>query len=266
MAKLKRDKYYSDNKNWEIPEYEVFEFFQKKTKYCIGIPVINEGKKIKMQIEGMKRYSKMVDILIFDGGSTDGSVNLGFLKKMSIRALIISSSGQGRQLRAGLAFALGQGYEGVITVDGNGKDDISAIPEFIKALDQGYDFVQGSRFLAGGYYKNNPIDRLLIARLIISPILSIAAGYWYSDAPNAFRGYSRRYLLHPGVQPFRNEFIRYELLFYLTIRANRLKLKTKEIPVTRTYPKGQIPTKIVGFKKIIDLLNIFKIALGVYNP
>ncbi len=266
MAKLKKDKYYSDSKNWEVPKYEILEFFPKKTKYCIGIPVINEGRKFNKQIEKMRKYSKMADILIFDGGSTDNSVEPAFLKKMGIRALIISSSGQGRQLRAGLSFVLEQGYEGVITIDGNGKDDISAIPEFIRALDRRYDFIQGSRFLAGGYHENTPLDRLLIARLIISPILSIAAGYWYTDTPNAFRGYSRKYLLHPEVQPFRRGFNRYELLFYLTIRANRLKLKTKEIPVTRTYPKGQTPTKIVGIKKIIDLFNIFKIAVGLYNP
>lgn len=247
-------------------EYRVLQFFPKKTRYCLGVPVINEGEKIKKQLKNMKQYSKIVDIIIFDGGSTDGSVAPKLLKSMGVRGLITSPSGQSRQLRAGLAFALKQGYDGVITIDGNGKDAVSSIPEFIKALDEGYDFVQGSRFIRGGHHENTPLERLLIARLFISPLLSLSAGYWYTDTPNAFRAYSSRYLLHPKVLPFRSIFSRYELLFYLTIRANRLGLKTKELPVTRNYPKGMVPTKIVGFKKFFDMINILKIALGFYNP
>lgn len=255
-----------NDENWEVPKYKISQFFQKKTKYCIGIPVINEGEKIRKQLKKMKQYSEMADILIFDGGSTDGSLDLKFLKSMNVRSLIISLPGQSKQLRAGLNFVLKQGYEGVITIDGNDKDEVSAILEFMKALDEGHDFIQGSRFLNGGYHENTPIDRLLIARFLISPLLSLAAGYWYTDTPNAFRAYSKKYLLHPKVLPFRDEFVRYELLFYLSIRASQLGLKTKEIPVTRIYPKGKIPTKIVGLRKVSDMVNIVRIALGFYNP
>lgn len=255
-----------NRKKWQIPAYKINQFFSKKTKYCIAIPVINEGSKIKKELEEIKKYAKVADILILDGGSTDNSVNVDFLKRTGVRVLITSQSGQGRQLRAGLSYALNQGYKGIITIDGNGKDDVKAVTQFIKALNEGYDFVQGSRFIKGGYHENTPLDRLLIARGFISPLLSWAAGYWYTDTPNAFRAYSKKYLLHPQVNPFRNVFVRYELLFYLSIRANRLGLKTKEIPVIRCYPRGFVPTKIVGFKRVFDVINIIKIALGFYNP
>ncbi len=255
-----------NTKYWQVPKYTIKEFFKKKTKYCIIIPVINEGKKIKKELQELKPFSKLADVILADGGSTDGSTDNKFLKKQNIRALLTGPMGQSKQYQFAFSWALKQEYKGIITIDGNHKDDVSVVPLFIKALDKGYDYVQASRFIKGGKHKNTPSDRIFFNRVIISPILSVAAGKWYTDTPLAFRGYSKKYLLHPKVQPFRKVFVRYELLFYLVTRANRLGLRTKEIATTRKYPKGQVPTKIVGWKKIKDMINIFKIALGLYNP
>lgn len=251
---------------WEVPNFRVSVFRGKRNKYCVGVPVINEGERIRKQLKRMKKYSEMVDILIFDGGSSDGSVGRSFLKKQGVLALVISERGQGRQLRAGMAWALKQGYEGVITVDGNGKDGVDAISGFVQTLDEGFDYVQGSRFVEGGKHVNTPWSRLIGIRLIISPLLSLAAGRWYTDTTNGFRAYSRQYLLHSGVKPFRSIFVNYGLLFYMVIRCNRLKLSTKEIPVTRSYPKGKVPTKVVGLKAISIVTTCLKVALGMYSP
>ena len=40
----------------------------------------------------------------------------------------------------------GQDYQGIVTIDGNDKDDPEAIPRFIDALKQGLDVVQASRW------------------------------------------------------------------------------------------------------------------------
>lgn len=258
-----------NNKDWELPNFGTFEFAPKKTKYCVGIPVINEGEKFKKQVIEMKKYSNLADIIIFDGGSTDGSTNKEFLKKNSARTLLVLKSfgNQGTQLRMGLSYALKQGYEGIITIDGNGKDDSDAILNFIKALDNGFDFVQGSRFIKNGKAINTPPSRFLAIRLIHAPIISLASGYWYTDTTNGFRAYSKKYLLDPSVKPFRNIFVKYELYLYLSVRANRLGFKTKEIPVTRRYPKGTVPTKILGIKSYFDFLTTtIKTSLGYYNP
>ena len=235
-------------------------------KYCLIIPVINEGERIQKELKQIKRFTKMIDVVVVDGGSTDGSVNPDFLKKVGVVKKIASPLGQSLQYQHGFTWALKKHYKGIITIDGNNKDGVSAIPDYIEALDQGYDYIQGSRFIKGGKHVNTPRERIFFNRFIISPLLSLAAGYWYTDTPNAFRAYSKKYLEHPKVKPFRKIFKRYELLFYLTIRANRLGLKTKEIPVTRKYPKDHIPTKIVGWKRLLDMWNILKISLGFYNP
>lgn len=258
------------NKNaWQLPNYKIYQFTKKQTKYCICIPILNEGENIKNQLERMFPFSKKSDIIIADGGSIDDSTEENFLKKMNVATLLIlkSHGGQGTQLRMGFAYALSQGYEGIIQIDGNNKDGVGAIPKFIKALDEGFDYIQGSRFIKGGKAINTPPLRYFAVRFLASPILSLGARFWYTDVTNGFRAYSRKYLLHEGVQPFRDIFVRYEFNMYLTVRANQLGLKTKEIPVSRIYPKGKVHTKISFIKGNFDfLLSQLKTALGVYNP
>ncbi len=257
------------SKDWQVPKFKTLELRQKKSKYCVCIPVLNEGEKIKKELQRLLPYSKMADIIIADWGSTDGSNDPKFLKKMNVRSLLtLKDKGrQGTQLRMAFAYALKQGYEGIIQIDGNNKDGVEVLPEFIRALDGGFDYTQGSRFIKGGKAVNTPFIRWLAVRFIGSPLLSFGARYWYTDITNGFRGYSKEYLTHPEVQPFRNIFVGYELNMYLTVRANQLGLKTQEVPVARIYPLGKVPTKISFFKgNLTFLIVIIKTAFGFYTP
>ncbi|GLI09889.1 dolichol-phosphate mannosyltransferase [Paenibacillus tyrfis] len=245
-------------KSWEVPKHEVLELCPKAHNYCVCIPVINEGDKIRKQLEKLKPYTSTVDIIILDGGSTDNSLDHKFLIEQNVRALITKKD-KGKlsaQLRMGFAYAMNEGYEGVITIDGNNKDSVESIPSFIKELKEGYDFIQGSRYVSGGKEINTPLSRKLAIKLIHAPYLSLLAGYRYTDTTNGFRGHSRRLILDERLAVFRDIFNTYELLAYLSVKAPRLGYKTKEIPVTREYPKGKIPTKISPLKGNLLLLQI----------
>jgi dolichol-phosphate mannosyltransferase len=255
-----------------VPTFEANEFAPRTTRYCLCIPIINEGERIKSELEQAKKSNiqKLLDIVICDGGSSDGSTAEGLLKSYGVNALLTKKD-KGKlsaQLRMGFYWCLHRGYEGIITVDGNDKDNLESVPLFVEKLDEGYDFIQGSRFIKGGRSVNMPLIRYLAVRFIHAPLISISAGRGFTDTTNGFRAYSRRYLEHPAVQPFRNEFATYELLAYLSVRAPQLKLLTCEVPVTRVYPEqGKIPTKITLFKGNADLLKILvKTIKGDYNP
>ena len=252
-----------------IPNHKKEILKEKSTKYCVVVPVINEGERIQTQLQKMKDISKDIDIIIADGGSSDGSLELEFLKSCNVRA-ILTKQDKGKlsaQLRMAYKFALDEGYEGIVTVDGNGKDSVESIYEFIKTLDDGYDMIQGSRFIQGGAAINTPKIRHFAVKLIHIPVISAIAGFKYTDTTNGYRGYSKKYLEHPDVQPFRDIFDTYELLAYLSVKAPRLGLKTCEVPVTRTYPSdGKIPTKISSFRGNFLLIEIlWHLAMGKYN-
>jgi hypothetical protein len=164
------------------------------------------------------------------------------------------------------AFALEQGYEGIVTIDGNDKDDPEAIPRFIQALQGGVDFVQASRFLPGGVAENTPVSRDLAIRFVHAPMLSAFSGFRWTDTTQGFRAYSRRMLLDPRVAPFRDVFMGYELLAYLSLRAPQLGFRCVELPTVRRYPQGEVPTKISAVRGNLAVLGVlFKACLGRYN-
>ena len=244
-----------------VPDFIIKEYQKKQSKYCLLIPILNEGERIKNELERAKNkdIGSLVDIIICDGNSNDGSTDDQLLKSLDVNTLLIKMGDgrQGTQLRMGIYYALQRGYDGIITIDGNNKDSIEDVPKFMKKLDEGYDFVQGSRFIKGGEAINTPIIRYLSVRFIHAPIISLTAHKWYTDTTNNFRAYSKNYLENENVQPLRDIFVTYELLAYLSVKADQLKMKTCEIPVKREYPKtDKIPTKISPIKGNSDLIKI----------
>ena len=255
-----------------VPKFEAHEYFEKTKKYALLIPIINEGERIEKELERAKsaNIKDFADIIICDGGSSDGSTNDETLKNLDVNTLLIKQDEgrQGAQLRMGIFFALERGYDGIITVDGNNKDSVEDVPKFIEKLEQGYDFVQGSRFINGGQAINTPIIRYLSVRLIHAPIISLTAKHWFTDTTNAYRAYSARYLKDGRVKPFHDIFMTYELLAYLSVRATQIGMKACEIPVTRAYPpKGtKTPTKISSLGGHFEILRIlFNNLAGKYN-
>lgn len=256
--------------DWQVPSYTETALFPKRHRYCICIPVLNEGERIRRQLQAMRPLTELADIIIADGGSTDGALDLEFLENTGVRALL-TKTGPGKlsaQMRMAMAYGLQQGYDGFVFIDGNDKDDSSAIPRFLEALENGYDHIQGSRFIPGGRAINTPLSRHLGILLVHAPLISLAARFRYTDTTNGFRAYSARLLTDERVQPFRDVFSQYELHYYLAIRSARLGLRVTELPVTRAYPKkGKTPTKISPIK---GNLQVFKTLLRAcshaYDP
>lgn len=255
-----------------VPCYEEQSFQKKKAPYCLLVPVINEGERITAELKRAQKagISDFVDIVICDGGSDDGSMNIDSLRDVGVNALLTKRDfgRQSAQLRTGIAFACDRGYDGVLTIDGNNKDSIECVPLFVEALLEGYDLVQGSRFIECGEAINTPLSRLMALRLIHVPLISFRAKFHYTDTTNAFRAYSMKLLTDPRVAPLRDVFVGYELLAYLSIRAPQLGYKVCEVPVVRTYPTaGKTPTKISPVRGSIELMSVLLKAIsGCYDP
>lgn len=267
----KKDITPAERARWQVPAMETLLWQGKQHPFCIVIPVINEGERIKSLLKRMKaeQISSIADIIIIDGGSTDDSLKIEDLKQIGVRGLLLKK-GPGKlsaQLRCAYAVALDQGYEGIVTIDGNDKDDPEPIPRFIKALENGIDFVQASRFLPGGVAVNTPKSRHFAIRYIHAPCLRLSSGFKWTDTTQGFRAYSRRMLLDPRISLFRDVFSTYELLAYLSYRAPKLGYACRELPTARRYPIGEIPTKISAIKgNFLVLKVLLQTCMGYYNP
>lgn len=252
------------------PQFDRHEFRAKASDYCLCIFVINENGKLHKFLERVRPYAAKVDVVVADGGSTDGSTDEDVLRGFNVNTLLVKrDAGRlGTQMRMAFAWALERGYRGVLTIDGNDKDDPAAIPEFVRLLNDGVDHVQGSRFLPGGVSENLPLSRWLAVRWIHAPLISLAARHRYTDTTNGFRGYSARFLADPQVDPFRDVFQGYELHYYLAIRAARLGFRVVETPVARRYPAhGPLPTKISPVRGNLNVLKcLARACCGCYDP
>jgi dolichol-phosphate mannosyltransferase len=243
--------------SWAVPVFTATAFRPRKARYAVCVFVLNEGQRLLAQLGRMQAVAGTAELVVADGGSTDGATDPHRLRAAGVNTLLVKT-GPGRlsaQMRMALAYCCARGYEGVIVMDGNNKDDPAAIPRFAEALDHGWDHVQGSRFVPGGRAVRTPWARLLAIRGLHAPLVSLSAGFRYTDTTNGFRAYSRKLLTDARVAPFRDCFRGYELHYYLAIRAARLGFRVKEIPVTRAYPAhGQAPTKIHGLRGNLGVL------------
>jgi hypothetical protein len=97
---------------------------------------------------------------------------------------------------------------------------------------------------------------------------SLAARFHCTDTTNGFRAFSRRVVLDPRVQPFRDIFDTHNLHYYLSVRLPRLGFRVKEPPVRRVYPAaGPAPSKTGVVKAKLGILKLLILAvMGQYNP
>jgi dolichol-phosphate mannosyltransferase len=259
-----------DDRDWQLPAHTIEELGPKANSLCIVIPVLNEAERLSRQLARMRPFCSECDIVIADGNSTDGCAAAERMRSFGVRTVLrkLEPGGMSTGMRMAYAYALRQGYVGIIQVDGNNKDGVEAIPEYVALLRRGADCVLGSRYLPGGSAINTPLIRDLAIRLVHAPLISLAARRRMTDTTNGFRGFSRRFLLDPGVRPFRHVFANYNLPYYLAVRSVQLGYRVEDVAVVRAYPKDEpAPTKIRGpkgyFGVIAELLNT---VIGTYNP
>jgi glycosyltransferase involved in cell wall biosynthesis len=255
--------------NIRTPNYRVDWQQARQHRWAICVFVINEGEKVRKQLRAMKDYGDLVDLIVADGGSTDGSLTEELMREVNAKALLVKT-GPGKlsaQMRMAMDYCMSEGYDGVIVIDGNGKDGLEAIPSFVEALQAGWDHLQGSRFIPGGHHENTPLSRYLAVNLLHAPMVTLASGFRYTDTTNGFRAYSRTLLTDPQIDIFRPCFDRYQLHYHLAIEAARQGFRVKELPVSRVYPaSGKTPTKIKGFGGMFAVLRqLFDVCTGKYR-
>ena len=211
----------------------------------LAVPVaFNEEKKIGRVLD--RFVAGLVDaVLVVDDGSTDGTPQVVLQKGV----LLLSHEkrrGVGAAIRSAVTYARANAFDVLVIVAGNDKDRPAEIPRLVKAIvEDGYDFVQGSRYRPGGEHGNMPFYRQVATRLIHPGLCSLATGRLVTDSTNGFRAIRLSILDDPKIDIDQDWLDQYEMEPYLLYQAIRLGYRFKEEPVTKIYPP-----KAVGYTKM----------------
>ncbi len=149
-------------------------------RIAIIIPVYNEESNIEKLFIKMKQFDKK-DIIVVDDGSRDNTVAI--VKRLG--AILLEhkiNKGKGMAHRTGFAFAVKQGYDGIITMDGDGQHNPDEIEKFLKSVNYA-DILIGTRDMT---LANMPIDRYLTNK-VTTLVVSLIASQKVYDSQSGFR-------------------------------------------------------------------------------
>lgn len=198
-------------------------------------PLFNERHAIERLVRRVP--SEIAETIVVDDGSDDGGSELA----RAAGARVIEHGarrGVGAAIRTGIEAARASGHWAVVIMAANGKDDPAEAPRLITELRDGFDYVQGSRYLTeGGASLNLPRGRDLMIRGYTA-MFRLLSGFKVTDVTNGFRAYRLTLLDDPRIRIDQRWLDRYELEYYLHWKVVTLGYRVIEVGVSKTYPKG----------------------------
>jgi len=210
-------------------------------------------------------YDAVDEVVVVDDGSRDETARAA--RAFPVTVLQHGSNrGVGGVIKTGLQRALDCDRDVFIIMAGNGKDNPEEIPRLLAAIHDGYDYVQGSRFVTGGKSENLPLFRRL-AVPASALVYRLLTGFQGTDALNGFRAYRLSVLNDPRIDVWQKWLDRYELEMYLHYKCLSLGYRVKEVPVTKSYKHFRSGDSYSHIRPIVDWWSIvrpiFFLALGL---
>jgi dolichol-phosphate mannosyltransferase len=171
--------------------------------FSIVIPACNEAENLQVVVPALlselERAGINHEILVVNDGSTDDTRDV--LVALAARYANVrfveapAPNGFGLAVRAGLANFRG---DAVAIVMADGSDDPADLVKYHTKLQEGYDCVFGSRFVAGSKLIDYPTHKLIINRLA-NLFIKVLFQIRYNDVTNAFKCYRRTVIA--GLEP-----------------------------------------------------------------
>ena len=206
----------------------------------VVIPALNEADNLPHVVPLVPSW--VTEVLLVDGYSTDGTVELARQLWPGIRIVQQKGRGKGAALRSGFEAAKS---DIIIMLDADGSTDPGEIPAFVSALLTGADFAKGSRFAQGGGTADMPWYRrwgnwsfVMLVRLLF--------GGAYSDLCYGYNAFWADVL--PALKLDADGF---EIETAMNVRALRAGLKIVEVPSfedKRIYGEGRLKTIPDGWR------------------
>jgi phosphoheptose isomerase len=188
-------------------------------RVSVIIPALNEAENLPLVLPRIPAY--VHEVILVDGNSTDGTVEVARNTLPSIRVVQQNGPGKGNALRTGFATATG---DVIVMLDADGSTDPGEIPLFVHALLGGADFAKGSRFLHGAGTSDMQFHRRLGNQFFVL-LVRLLFGGRYTDLCYGYNAFWRSHL--PQLDLDGEGF---EIETMMNLRALTAHLRIQEVP------------------------------------
>jgi glycosyltransferase involved in cell wall biosynthesis len=191
----------------------------KPLTVSLVIPVRNEARNIAWVLEQIA--DDVSEVILVDGNSTDATLITARSCRPDIKVVPQEGSGKGSALRTGFLAATG---DIIVMMDADGSMAPQEIRHYLHFLANGYDFVKGSRFIAGGGSLDITTFRRLGNRFLLAVFNSLYDGD-LTDLCYGFCAFHRRYL-----EVLALSSTGFEIEAEMVVRAMQAGLRIAEVP------------------------------------
>lgn len=152
------------------------------------VPAYNEEESIEATMRDLEENAPMVDVVIVDDGSSDGTARICCEHGWSLISLPINL-GLTDAFQAGMKYALANDYDYAIQFDADGQHQAKYIKCLLEtAQSTGDDIVIGSRFLE----KRKDVSARMFGSIIISGLMKLTTGKWINDPTSGMRLFDKK--------------------------------------------------------------------------
>jgi glycosyltransferase involved in cell wall biosynthesis len=196
-----------------------------RPRIIAGLPAYNEGKYIGSLVLDTRQY--VDEVIVVDDGSSDNTARVAGLAGADV-VRHPQNLGYGAAVRSLLAEARQRNADVLVILDADSQHDPREIPNLVKPLDHGYDFVIGSRENQTGKI---PLYRRVGQKVILNSV-SALSGTELTDSECGFRAFSKKAIATLDLKQD-GMAVSAETI----AEATRCNLKITQVPVSVTYHK-----------------------------
>jgi glycosyltransferase involved in cell wall biosynthesis len=188
------------------------------------VPAYNEEHTVGRVIEEIRSFDPGFAIVVVDDGSADRTAFVAERQGVQVLRLPFNL-GIGGAVQTGYQYALDNGYELAVQVDGDGQHNPQEIAGLVRPiLDGQADMVVGTRFAAGGGYRGTRLRRVGIH--LFAGLVSLMVGQRVTDTTSGFRAVNRK-----GIRLFAADYPHDYPEVEATVLLARHRLRMVEVPV-----------------------------------
>lgn len=197
-------------------------------KVLVIIPAYNEELNIQNTVNKIVKYNKKssnnIDYIIINDGSKDNTKEICIKNNYNVINLI-HNLGIGGAVQTGYKYALENNYDVAIQFDGDGQHDENYIDSLVNEIEEGNNFVIGSRFVSElSKFKSTGTRRMGIK--ILSFLIRLCTGKKIYDPTSGFRAADKK-VIKLFADHYPTEYPEPES----TVELISKNFKVKEVPV-----------------------------------